>query len=221
MVRAKVAMLGEKPNLKEFQHYLKLTAEYAAAPLPMLVMMQGISGSGKSHISSKLAELISGVRLRSSAERKKIYRKASREGESLEMYGADMNMRTFLEMKRVSGILLEAGQTLILDAAYIRQRSRRQFLQLAEELGCPARIIACEPPQKVIEARLAKRSEEREDPTDATIEVMQAQKRVAEPLSEDEESIAFHIDTSEENAHLKIIQYLIDQKLLPETVNCG
>jgi hypothetical protein len=50
---------------------------------------------------------------------------------------------------------------------------------------------------------------------------MQAQKRVAEPLSEDEERIAFHIDTSEENAHLKIIQYLIDQKLLPETVNCG
>ncbi|NRP15411.1 bifunctional aminoglycoside phosphotransferase/ATP-binding protein [Marinobacterium sp. xm-a-152] len=221
MVRAKVAMLGEKPNLAEFQHYLKLTAEYAAAPLPMLVMMQGISGSGKSHISSKLAELISGVRVRSSAERKKIYRKASREGESLEMYGADMNMRTFLEMKRVSGILLEAGQTLILDAAYIRQRSRRQFLQLAEELGCPARIIACEPPEKVIEARLAKRSEEREDPTDATIEVMQAQKRVAEPLSEEEEKIALHIDTSEENAHLKIIQYLIDQKLLPKTVNCG
>ena len=50
---------------------------------------------------------------------------------------------------------------------------------------------------------------------------MQAQKRVAEPLSEEEETIALHIDTSEENAHLKIIQYLIDQKLLPETVNCG
>lgn len=221
MVRAKVAMLGEAPNLKEFRHYLNLTASYASAPLPMMIMMQGLSGSGKSYLSANLAELVSGVRVRSSVERSKIYRKASREGESLEMYGADMNMRTFLEMKKVSGILLEAGQTLILDATYIRQRTRRQLLQLAQDSGCPARIIVCNPPMDTIISRLEQRSIEREDPTDATIEVMESQRRVAEPLDEDEERIALHVDTSDAEAHNLIIAYLIDQKLLPATLNCG
>jgi len=221
MVRAKVAMLGETPNLDEFRHYLNLTASYASAPLPMMVMMQGLSGSGKSYLSAKLAELISGVRVRSSVERNTIYRKASKEGESLERYGADMNMRTFLQMKRISGILLEAGQTLILDATYIRQRARRQFLQLAEEIGYPARIIVCEPPLDTIKERLERRSFEREDPTDATLEVMESQRRVAEPLSEEEERIAFRIDTSDPDSHQRIIAYLMDQGLLPNTLNCG
>jgi aminoglycoside phosphotransferase family enzyme/predicted kinase len=221
MVRAKVAMLGEKPNLAEFQHYLKLTARYAAAPNPMLLMMQGVSGTGKSYLSGRLAELISGVRVRSSAERQKIYRSASKKGEVLDRYGADMNMRTFLEMKRVSHILLEAGQSLILDAAYIRQRSRRQFMQLAEEMGCPFRIIACDAPETVIAERIEARALTREDPSDATIEVMKQQKKIAEPLSEQEETLAFHIDTSLPDAPVKVVQYLIDQGLVPPTVNCG
>lgn len=219
MVRAKVAMLDELRDEQQFRHYLHLTARYAQPPKPLLILMQGISGSGKSYLSSELAQIIGAVRVRSDIERKRIYRQASLQGQTLSLYGADMNTRTFLKMSEIAEMLIAAGQTVILDATFIKHRTRRHYIQMAEKLGYPVCLLSCVAPLELIQQRLEARSAEGSDPSDATFAVSLQQIKSQDPLSEDELTISCQIDTSDPRAVDSALRFLADQALLPEALN--
>ncbi len=219
MVRAKVAMLGEKPDYPAFKHYLSLTEVYTQPPIPELIMMHGISGSGKSYLSSELAQRIGGVRVRSDIERKKIYREASLKGEIVELYGSDMNTRTFLKLSEVADCLLRSGQTVILDATFIRERTRRHFIELANKLGRPVRLLSCNAPESLILERLALRKELNKDPSDADDQVMLAQRASQNPLTTEELEMAVSVDTSLPDSLDRVLAYLGDQDMLPTALN--
>ena len=197
MIRAKVAMLGERPDLVEFRRYLQLTAQYAQPQKPLLLMMHGCSGTGKSTLAKELGAHISAVRVRSSIERQRIYRELSLQGQQIELHGADMDTRTFLRIEQISEMLLRSGQTVIIDATFLKHRTRRRFEQLANRLGCPLRIIACSAPVDVIRQRLTCRQLDSGCETEADFEVYAQQCERAEPLNAGELTIALSADTSE------------------------
>lgn len=197
MIRAKVAMLGETPDLVEFRRYLRLTSEYAQPHKPLLLMMHGCSGTGKSTLAKELGAHIGAVRVRSSIERQRIYRELSLQGQQIELHGADMDTRTFLRIEQISEMLLRSGQTVIIDATFLKHRTRRRFEQLADRLGCPLRIIACSAPLDVIRQRLTRRQLESDSETEADFEVYAQQCERAEPLNSGEQAIALNADTSE------------------------
>lgn len=219
MVRAKVAMLGEQPNMDEFRRYLDLTRQYAQPAKPLLVLMHGLSGSGKSVLANALAQEINAIEIRSAVERRRIFRELSLQGESIELYGADMNMRTFHRMSEVTQVLLRSGQTVILDATFIKQRARRHFEMMAESLGCPVRIIHCDAPDVVIRERLSRRMIEKKDRTDADERVMEKQMSIATPLSENERLITLFADTTNTAVLDTIISALKDQSLIITALN--
>lgn len=213
MVRAKVAMLGEQPNLAEFRRYLNLTQSYTQQTKPTLFLMHGVSGSGKSHLSQQLVERIDCIRIRSDVERKRLYRELSHRGESPQLYGQEMNARTFQYLFELARSLLAAGYSVIVDATFIRARTRQSYFQLAENLGVPARIISCECEEKLIEARLRRRSAEGVDASDADVEVMQDQLIHAQPLTAQEEPFSFLINTDDDEAVSRLVNQLISQGL--------
>lgn len=219
MVRAKVAMLGEQPDLEEFRRYLDLTTRYAEPVKPLLIMMHGLSGSGKSVMANALAQEINAVEIRSAVERRRIFRELSLQGETVDLYGADMNMRTFHRMSEVAQILLRTGQTVIVDATFIKQRARRHFEQLAENVGCPVRIIHCDAPQAVIRERLTRRKQKTQDNTEADELIMEKQMTIADPLGEDERLITLFADTTNTAVLDTIISALEDQSLIITALN--
>lgn len=219
MVRAKVAMLGETPNLDEFRQYLALTTRYAQPAKPLLILMHGCSGTGKSYLAERLAQSINAIEVRSSVERQRIYRELSLQGEKIELYGADMDTRTYLKIAEITQILLRTGQTVILDATFLKQRIRRQFEQLATRYNCPLRIIHCEAPDAVIRERLEQRRSKKPGSSDADVAVYEQQLIRNDPLNEAERALTLNADTTLADQAERIAAELENQSLVITAAN--
>lgn len=215
MVRAKVAMLGDKPDIETFRRYLHLTERYCTPKPPFLLLMHGVSGSGKSYLSKRLFEAMGAIRIRSDVERKRIFRSASR-SEKLEMYGSDMNIRTFHRLVDMTRLMLRAGISVVVDATFIRLRGRALYRQMAEREGIPMRIISCHCDQNLIEARLKRRAEEGSDPSDADIEVMRRQLAILHPITAEEQLLTLEVDTRDDEAIDQLLSQLRAQKLMTD-----
>ncbi|BBB31532.1 AAA family ATPase [Neptunomonas japonica] len=214
MVRAKVSMLGDNPDILTFRRYLLLTKSYAHQKKPSLFLMHGVSGSGKSYLCSQLVERLDCIRIRSDVERKRLYRELCLRGEHLDLYGQEMNARTFQHLLNLSTALLKSGYSVIVDATFIRQRTRQSYMDLAISLDIPMRIISCYCEPKLIEARLARRSEEGGDASDADISVMQNQLKHQQKLTDAELKSSLQIDTDSDDAINIVVSQLIAQGLV-------
>ncbi len=214
MVRAKVAMLGQQPDVPSCRQYLKLTEHYYRERSPAIFLMHGVSGSGKSYLSERLAEAVGVIRIRSDVERKRIYRELCLQGQSVELYGAEMNSRTFQHLYDKTALMLRAGYSVVVDATFIQQRTRNAYVELAKSLDVPIRIISCHCEHKLIEARLKRRHEEGLDPSDADVAVMREQKKMMQPLSSDEQLVTLPVDTRDDEAIEQLMAQLRAQRLL-------
>ncbi|WP_299183565.1 bifunctional aminoglycoside phosphotransferase/ATP-binding protein [uncultured Neptuniibacter sp.] len=208
MVRAKVSVLGDMHDLVTLRRYLRLTEYYSRKPKPVLFLMHGISGSGKSHLSQQLVDQTDTIRIRSDVERKRLFRELSLKGTKLDMYGPQMNAHTFNHLFDTSAELLRNGYSVVVDATFIRQRTRQSYIDLANKLGIPIRIISCECEQKLIEARLKRRVTEGSDASDADIHVMQDQMQHQQPLTEAEQGITVTINTDDDDAISRLLEQL-------------
>ncbi len=213
MIRAKVALLGDNPDFATFRHYLQLTERYYRAPQPFLLLMHGISGSGKSYLSEQLLDVLGAIRLRSETERRRVHREALRD-EALDLYSSEMNVRTFHRLADMARVILRSGIPVVIDAAAIRRRMRTLFMELGEQLQLPMRIIHCQCDQKLIEARLKRRHEEQPNPADADVGVMHHQLELLHPLTPEEQLITLEVDTRDDEAIEQLLAQLRAQRLI-------
>lgn len=213
MVRAKVATLGPTIDIDAFRHYASLARHYADQHPPTLFIMHGVSGSGKSVLSGELAEQLGLIRIRADVERKRLHRDFNRQGQALELYGREMNTHTYNRLQELSRSLLQAGYSVVVDATFIRRRARQGYLQLAEQLKVPMRIISCgcEPDEMV--RRLNDRAARQDDISDATVEVMHDQLKIIDMLDETELQYSFAADTQQPDATAQLVQQLLEQNL--------
>ncbi len=198
MVRAKVAVIGATCDLQEYRRYIKLALSYANKPSPVLFLMHGVSGSGKSYLSQQLLERSDAIRIRSDVERKRLHREFSRKGENLELYGHEMNVHTYNHLKALTEKLLRVGESVIVDATFIRIRTRKNYLKMAQKLRIELRIIDCSCNPQLMQQRLETRKQEGADASDADLSVMLKQMESKQPLEDDELNYSYHIDTGAE-----------------------
>ena len=218
MVRAKVAALrGEQAasgdSEKQIDNYLQLAERYTQASKPALLIMHGLSGSGKSWLSQALLESSGAIRLRSDVERKRLAgldplaRSGSAPGAGL--YSAEATRRTFEQLAQLARQLLQAGCTMIVDATFIRRAERDRFWRLADALGIPFRIVHCETDTDTLRQRIRSRQREGRDASEAGLAVLDMQLAQQEPLSRDEQQRSFSLNTATE-ADLSAINHWIN-----------
>ncbi len=191
MVRAKVDLIrqvqtrgGEKAELSPGgEKYLDYAQAVIDRPAPELWITCGPSGSGKSTRAMEHVERQGLFRLRADVVRKHL---AGRDpldqtprSELATMYGPEMTARTYRRLGELAAIVIAAGYRPIVDATFLKLAQRRQFAELADSLGVPFRIVACEAAPQELERRLAGRGR---DPSEATAEVLRAQLQSHEPL---------------------------------------
>jgi uncharacterized protein len=192
MVRAKVAaILASQANgdFAECRRYLELAECLARAGRPALVLMHGVSGSGKTWHSQRLLERLGAVRLRSDVERKRLFGLAALDasgGIPGGIYGQQAGDRTLARLLELARNLLRAGFGVIVDATFIRRDWRAPFADLAGELGLPWFIAAAEAPPEVLRERVSRRQATGRDASEAGLEVLEAQLASLEPFTETE-----------------------------------
>lgn len=203
-VRAKVtSFLLDDPSVpssvkeevaKKAANYYKLAWEYTKPRQGRLILMSGVSGSGKSTTARYLARQLGAIQIRSDAVRKHLAGIGLLERGGDDLYTAAMTQKTYARLLELGILLASQGYSVILDAKYDRQQLREEVIASAVEHQLPLQIISCTAPLEVLQQRLDDRTG---DIADATADLLESQIEQAEPLSEKEKPLAKILDTTQ------------------------
>lgn len=199
LVRAKVALLHGNEGREAARAYLALAASLAAAPRPAVVIMHGLSGSGKSHVAARLAGALGAVQVRADAERKRLAgiaphtQAAAAPGEGI--YGRRAGLATYRALAAAARCAIEGGFVAIVDATFLDARQRARFERRARLMRTPFLLLDVRAPLALMEQRIAARSG---DASDAGLAVLHRQLAACEPLAQDERAHGLVFDNVEE-----------------------
>lgn len=196
MVRAKVAALRQvqtKVDDGEVEAYVAL-AERLLRPVPLrLVITHGLSGCGKTVASDALLQTdpqAATLRLRSDVQRKRLFGltpgAASGSGVGAGIYAFDAHQRTYAHLREQAGMLLQAGWSVVVDAAFLKRADRDAFRALAQQMGADFSILAPKASPEQLRQRIVSRSAAGHDASEATLAVLDQQMQTIEPLGQDE-----------------------------------
>ena len=209
MVRAKVAAISslesadatEKASWRdEAQRYCDLAWKQATREGPVLIIMHGLSGSGKTWLSGNLMTAIPAFRIRSDIERKRLFEldEHARSGSSVGagIYTPSADQQVYARLSDCAQTILDSGHNVILDAAFLNAEQRSGALRVAERCGCPAVILRVDAPIELLRERVALRKEGREDASEADFDVIEHQLKNIDALTPEEARISIACDSS-------------------------
>ena len=170
----------------------------APRPVPRLLITHGLSGCGKSTVALQLLAHTGAVRVRSDVERKRLFGLQALQRSTdhrVDAYTPEATRRTFDRLAEVAREALLAGESVIVDAAFLRRAERQRFAALAAELGVPFAILHCHAAEPVLRERVAARAAAGNDPSEADGAVLQRQIADHDPLDADERALAIDVAT--------------------------
>lgn len=196
LVRLKVHRLGGEPL--EARRYLDAAQAFVQGSRALLVLTCGLSGSGKTWLSERLMAEAGAIRIRSDVERKRMAglqagQSSARAG--IDIYTLAFNDRVYERLRHLAGEQLRAGQSVIVDAAFLKQAERRRFVALADELDVPVVLLHCVAPQEELGRRLSERQRAGKDASEADEAVMRRQVHAWEPFTDIEQPAVIEVDT--------------------------
>jgi uncharacterized protein len=187
LVRAKVHALRLGRWNDESASYFRLAGQLTwDARKPFLVLVCGLTGSGKSTLSRELGERTGLPVINSDVVRKSITGKSGRQDVELNqgIYTPLMNEMTYTDMLRQAEKQIERGNGAIVDATFVRRAQRDKFARLAEKHHIPLALIHCSASDSATEKRLARRAAKGQDVSDGSWQIYVEQKSVAEAPEE-------------------------------------
>ncbi|MDM9385195.1 AAA family ATPase [Chlorogloeopsis sp. ULAP01] len=183
--------------------YYKQAWEYTKPCQGQLILMSGLSGSGKSTTARYLARQLGAIHLRSDAVRKHLAGIPLMQRGGDDLYTPQMTQKTYERLLELGIMLASQGFSVILDAKYDRSALRQEAIAQATEKQIPLQILHCQAPLEVIRERLQNR---RGDIADATADLLASQQKLAEPFTEKEKPLVKILDTTQpQQAQLKQI----------------
>lgn len=207
MVRAKVAFLrtlqisntkqkqipehNQAEFINEFEQYLSFALHITKQKARFLMVTVGVSGSGKTVLSTKLSQENSAIHLRSDVIRKQLagmapLQRSGSQGIGEGIYSEEHSQQTHVSLLAVAQQVLISGFSVIVDATFLKQNDRRPFLLLAKALNVAFIICHLESDEKTLQARLKKRMEKGQDASEANVAVMRSQLKSQEAFSDEE-----------------------------------
>ena len=202
LVRAMVDALAAEQDPRKrrdfsrrFRARIGIAADFVRPKPPILILMHGPSGSGKSWLSERLAPVVGAVRIRSDVERKRLAGLGAGDPHT-----PQFDARTYARLRECATACLQAGLPTIVDAAFLRRDDRDSFKALAARLAVPCVVLSCEAERSILSERIAARARAAVDPSDADLAVLDGQLRALEPFGADERPLIAAVATSDPRA---------------------
>jgi aminoglycoside phosphotransferase family enzyme/predicted kinase len=221
LVRAKVAALRSRqaPDaadsaMTQARRYLDGIEQRARRGSPLLVVMTGLSGSGKTWMAQRIAGSIDGLVVRSDVERKRLAGlrplQSSNSPADGGLYTTEFNRLTYARLGDCAAHCLAGREHVVIDAASLRQGEREQFMQLARTHAATPRIVHCQAPMAVLRQRLKARSAAGNDASEATAALLDRQPGYQEPFTDAERAALITVETADDAAVAAALRSLSD-----------
>ena len=210
LIRAKIAAIRSiervqdverLQDLEEAVHYCAVATRWIDAGRPRLVLMHGLSGSGKTRLSQQLMLRLPAVRVRSDIERKRMHGLTETEdsgsavGEGL--YAPDSRTDIYERLLGLAEDILEAGHNVIVDASFLDRAERNRFRALAEKVGSDFLIVSVSAAREELHRRLDSRQHESADSSEADVAVLRYQLEHADTIDVDERHCTIDVATDQ------------------------
>src|SRR5262249_29759738 len=178
---------------------VSLAARCARPSAPGIVITHGLSGSGKTTRSAALVDEAGAIRIRTDVERKRIHGlpplARTESAPDAGLYSAAATDRTYAHVAGLARTVAAAGYLVVIDGTFLRRRYRDQFRAVAADLDVPFTIVDFVASVDTLRARILERREAGSDASEANLEVLERQRRSAEPIAPDERAVTVPIDS--------------------------
>ena len=178
--------------------YFQLATIYASPPPEGIILLAGVSGSGKSYLARALSALWGIKWLRSDVVRKELHGLAGQKAAApfgRGIYNQETTHQTYQLLAEQAGAAIVSGGSVIVDAASLKAENREFIYEVAKSLGVPVRLVVCRAPWPVLEENLRKRAADGVDVSDADIEIARCQRLESPTQDELEKTSWLEIDT--------------------------
>jgi aminoglycoside phosphotransferase family enzyme/predicted kinase len=204
-VRAKVAVLRARQltndnrdeSIALGRRYLALADKFdkRLGP-PLLIVVRGLSGSGKTSVASAVAKELATEHLQTDHIRAEmVAAKLLPDSSGTAKYSPQNRERVYDELFQRAIKLSELGRSVILDGTFLSAARRLQAVQLAQSQGALPLIVECRCPAEIAEMRIKKRLNRGDSLSEARPELHAIQLRDEEPDLQSLQTLA--IDTAE------------------------
>ena len=187
VVRAKVHALRSGRMCPQAARYLCFAGRFSWSLMkPFVLMISGLTGSGKSSLARELGARLGMPVINSDAVRKAIAGSPGRQIVPLDqgIYSLKMTEKTYAKMIQEAEKRILEGEGAILDATFAQRAHREKIVRLAEKHRVPLVVIHCVASDETTKRRLAEREAEGKDVSDGRWEIYLKQKTAFEPMSE-------------------------------------
>jgi aminoglycoside phosphotransferase family enzyme/predicted kinase len=169
--------------------YYELAARYSQGFNPQrLLIMCGLTGTGKSTLARKLAERCALQLVSSDQTRKELLgvdpHERHHDAYNHGAYAPSITDRTYEAMVRRAESLLANGHSVVLDGCFTRRDQRAPALELATRVGVSYLVLDCRAPESLIRERLDGRLEKGTSVSDGRWEIYRQQLERFEPPDE-------------------------------------
>jgi predicted kinase len=168
----------------------------------LLVVIFGLMGVGKTTVAQALGQARGWPVIHSDVVRKALAGLAPTTPARFEfghgIYSQNFSQKTYAEMLRRAGELLDGGATrVILDASFKSTGERERVRKLAREKEAMAAFVFCYCPKEVVRERLLRRAENSSAISDGRLELLDLQMEDFEPLTEADQPL-LRLDTGQD-----------------------
>lgn len=157
-----------------------------------IILMAGLSGSGKSTVAQQLACHLKAVHIRSDAVRKHLAGVPLNKKGKVNLYRPEVTETVYQELSNLAQLVIKSGFNVILDAKFDQVQWRSPIIKFSKREKIQLTIVHCDAPIEVLAKRLKYR---RGDISDAKETLLLLQALDWEDFTEFEEPLVFYLDT--------------------------
>jgi hypothetical protein len=197
------------------RRHFALAYRYTWKSAPALVVVAGLSGTGKSAVASALSERTGFAHINSDVVRKQLAGLAltARAGTTTGLYSETHSARTYDAMLATAATHLAAKRGVIIDATFQLRRGRDAARALAAAQQVPLLLVECHCPEDVVRRRLAERAARGDSPSDADWNIYLEQRKRYEAIGDDEAAGHLVLDTAAAPEHMaRLIEQALRQR---------
>jgi aminoglycoside phosphotransferase family enzyme/predicted kinase len=183
---------------------------------PLLLVISGVAGSGKTALARRLAELGGWPHLSSDVTRKRLggLRPTERGGERL--YSPELTAQTYAELGRLAAGELAREGAAIVDATFHRRAERAAFRDGLDDRTARILSVECTAPRDVLLARAGERERQPDRVSDAGVAVVRRQLAELEPPGESCRATRIELSTDAAPERLAArVEAFIDASIWP------